>query len=177
MPFCPCFECERRWLKEGTNVKRPPGNCRTVDHLGRPPAATGNDNGDDDGGTHLCQRRARSKRFTTQSSPCSTTQSPRRAPSSPSPPSTLLDLPLIQGRRPSPPPPPSSLQQVPSSSAPFKPIRNDLSPAKRARVSKYRNYVPEEETIRNDYSQRYVDGGEWPQNWVIGSEMERRFEE
>jgi len=56
-------------------------------------------------------------------------------------------------------------------------IRSDLPPAKRARVQRYPNYVPEEETIRNDYSQRYVDGGEWPQNWVLGAEPERRFEE
>lgn len=55
--------------------------------------------------------------------------------------------------------------------------RPDLPPAKRARVQRYKNYVPEEETIRNDYSQRYVDGGEWPQNWVQGAEPERRFEE
>ena len=50
-------------------------------------------------------------------------------------------------------------------------------PAKKARCARYQNYIPEEETIRNDYSQRYVDGGEWPQNWVVGAEMERRFEE
>ena len=56
-------------------------------------------------------------------------------------------------------------------------IRTDLPPAKRIRALRYRNYVPEEETIRNDYSQRYVDGGEWPQNWVLGAEPERRFEE
>lgn len=52
-----------------------------------------------------------------------------------------------------------------------------LAPAKRARLARYANYVPEEETIRNDYSQRYVDSGEWPQNWVLGAEPERRFEE
>jgi hypothetical protein len=52
-----------------------------------------------------------------------------------------------------------------------------LPPPKRARAAHYENYVPEEETIRNDYSQRYVDGGEWPQNWVLGAEPERRFEE
>jgi mRNA (2'-O-methyladenosine-N6-)-methyltransferase len=39
------------------------------------------------------------------------------------------------------------------------------------------NYVPEEETIRNDYSQRYVDTGEWPQNWVLGADPDKRFEE
>jgi hypothetical protein len=42
---------------------------------------------------------------------------------------------------------------------------------------RYANYVPEEETVRNDYAQRYVDGGEWPQNWVLGAQPERRFEE
>ncbi|KAF8596934.1 MT-A70-domain-containing protein [Ceratobasidium sp. AG-I] len=52
-----------------------------------------------------------------------------------------------------------------------------LPPSKRARKEKYTNYVPEEETIRNDYSQRYVDGGEWPQNWVLGARLEQRFEE
>jgi mRNA m6A methyltransferase non-catalytic subunit len=56
-------------------------------------------------------------------------------------------------------------------------VRKDLPPAKQARVARYKNYVPEEETIRNDYSQRYVDGGEWPQNWVLGAEPEHRFEE
>lgn len=56
-------------------------------------------------------------------------------------------------------------------------FRADLPPAKRARVARYKNYVPEEETIRNDYSQRYVDGGEWPQNWVLGADPEHRFEE
>ncbi|KIM81933.1 hypothetical protein PILCRDRAFT_29225, partial [Piloderma croceum F 1598] len=55
--------------------------------------------------------------------------------------------------------------------------RSDLPPVKRARVARYASYVPEEETIRNDYSQRYVDGGEWPQNWVLGAEPEHRFEE
>ncbi|KAG8944923.1 hypothetical protein FRC04_001364 [Tulasnella sp. 424] len=44
-------------------------------------------------------------------------------------------------------------------------------------MARYPNYVPEEETIRNDYSQRYVDSGDWPQNWVQGAEPERRFEE
>lgn len=56
-------------------------------------------------------------------------------------------------------------------------VRLELPPAKRARVARYHNYVAEEETIRNDYSQRYVDGGEWPQNWVLGAEPEHRFEE
>ena len=56
-------------------------------------------------------------------------------------------------------------------------FRPDLPPAKRQRALRYTHYSPEEETIRNDYSQRYVDGGEWPQNWVLGAEPEKRFEE
>ncbi len=56
-------------------------------------------------------------------------------------------------------------------------LRDDLSAEKRERAIRYQNYSPEEETIRNDYSQRYVDGGEWPQNWVLGAEPEHRFEE
>jgi hypothetical protein len=55
--------------------------------------------------------------------------------------------------------------------------RTDLSPEKLAKVRRYVNYVPEEETIRNDYSQQYVNSGEWPQNWVLGAELEKRFEE
>ncbi|CAE6475086.1 unnamed protein product [Rhizoctonia solani] len=66
----------------------------------------------------------------------------------------------------------SSRKQDPSSES-----GNLLPPSKRARKEKYANYVPEEETIRNDYSQRYVDGGEWPQNWVLGAKLEQRFEE
>ena len=69
------------------------------------------------------------------------------------------------------------LDSPPASPINAQPVRPDLPPGKRARVAKYRNYVPEEETIRNDYSQRYVDSGEWPQNWVLGAEPERRFEE
>lgn len=91
-----------------------------------------------------------------------------------SPPQEILNLPLIPSPQHSPTPsPPSSplLQHKP------KPHRPDLPPAKRARVARYNNYVPEEETIRNDYSQRYVDGGEWPQNWVLGADPEHRFEE
>lgn len=98
-------------------------------------------------------------------------------------PEELLRLPLI----PSPPPPDDKDEDdgttTPPASPAFTPLlakanaRTDLTPAKRARVARYRNYVPEEETIRNDYSQRYVDGGEWPQNWVLGAEPERRFEE
>ncbi|KAK7029836.1 MT-A70-domain-containing protein [Favolaschia claudopus] len=94
-----------------------------------------------------------------------------------SPPGEILELPLISTPPPSPP--------VETDSPPLPPILNtrapsfraDLPPAKRARVARYKNYVPEEETIRNDYSQRYVDGGEWPQNWVLGADPEHRFEE
>ncbi|KAJ7075772.1 MT-A70-domain-containing protein [Mycena belliarum] len=89
------------------------------------------------------------------------------------PPSEILDLPLI------PSAPPSPVDQDSSPDSPEHPpqFRADLPPAKRARAARYKNYVPEEETIRNDYSQRYVDGGEWPQNWVLGADPERRFEE
>ncbi|KAH7107053.1 MT-A70-domain-containing protein [Auriculariales sp. MPI-PUGE-AT-0066] len=66
---------------------------------------------------------------------------------------------------------------APSSSKPPRMMRNDIPENKRARVDRYKNYVPEEETIRNDYSQRYVDSGDYPQNWVLGAEPERRFEE
>ncbi|CAG7851376.1 N6-adenosine-methyltransferase subunit METTL14 {ECO:0000250/UniProtKB:Q3UIK4}; AltName: Full=Methyltransferase-like protein 14 [Serendipita indica DSM 11827] len=55
--------------------------------------------------------------------------------------------------------------------------RTDLPPEKMEKVKRYHNYIPEEETIRNDYSQQYVDGGDWPQNWVLGAELEHRFEE
>lgn len=93
----------------------------------------------------------------------------------PSPPQDLLKLPLVPSPSPSPSPsPPSSPLLAPR---PKPPQRSDLPPAKRARLARYPNYVPEEETIRNDYSQRYVDSGEWPQNWVVGAELERRFEE
>ncbi|TDL26989.1 MT-A70-domain-containing protein [Rickenella mellea] len=91
-----------------------------------------------------------------------------------SPPHEILRLPLIPSPPPSPPLPPSS--PLPPNPA-QKPVRQDLPPAKRARVARYANYVPEEETIRNDYSQHYVDSGDWPQNWVLGAEPERRFEE
>lgn len=92
-----------------------------------------------------------------------------------SPPQELLNLPLI----PSPPPSPTSDDSPPPTpvAAPRGLQRPDLPPAKRARLTRYVNYVPEEETIRNDYSQRYVDAGEWPQNWVLGAEPEHRFEE
>jgi hypothetical protein len=92
----------------------------------------------------------------------------------PSPPSTSIPpiLPSTPPRDLSPEHESSETIDVDSPS-----IRADLPPAKRLRALRYRNYVPEEETIRNDYSQRYVDGGEWPQNWVLGAEPERRFEE
>lgn len=92
-----------------------------------------------------------------------------------SPPHELLRLPLIL----TPPLSPLSNDSPPSSPIvnAQQPQRPDLPPAKRARVARYSKYVPEEETIRNDYSQRYVDAGEWPQNWVLGAEPERRFEE
>ena len=98
----------------------------------------------------------------------------RQLKSLPSPPTAILKLPLIltPPRSPSASPPSSPLI-----SSPPKPHRPDLPPAKRARVARYSNYVPEEETIRNDYSQRYVDGGEWPQNWVLGADPDHRFEE
>lgn len=91
-----------------------------------------------------------------------------------SPPKELLKLPLI----PSPSTPATDDEESPIvSPAQQRVPRQDLAPAKRARAQRYPNYVPEEETIRNDYSQRYIDGGEWPQNWVLGAEPERRFEE
>ncbi|KAI0692939.1 MT-A70-domain-containing protein [Cytidiella melzeri] len=92
----------------------------------------------------------------------------------PSPPQAILNVPLIASPQPSPP-----QSRSPSPSLPSKPKahRPDLPPAKRARLARYDNYVPEEETIRNDYSQRYVDGGEWPQNWVLGADPQHRFEE
>ena len=92
----------------------------------------------------------------------------------PSPPQSILNVPLIPSPQPSPP---QSRSPSPSLPPPKQRIYKDLPPAKRARVARYENYVPEEETIRNDYSQRYVDGGEWPQNWVLGADPEHRFEE
>ncbi|KAG7087584.1 hypothetical protein E1B28_013538 [Marasmius oreades] len=95
----------------------------------------------------------------------------------------LINLPFI----PSPPRSPSPSHS--NSSPPISPTepradrnrqrqdRADLPPSKRARSAHYKNYVPEEETIRNDYSQHYVDSGEWPQNYVLGAEVEKRFEE
>lgn len=98
----------------------------------------------------------------------------RQLRSLPSPPQAILNVPLVPSPQPSPPP-----TRSPSPSLPPRPksYRPDLPPAKRARLARYDNYVPEEETIRNDYSQRYVDGGEWPQNWVLGADPEHRFEE
>ncbi|KAG2746018.1 MT-A70-domain-containing protein [Suillus brevipes Sb2] len=89
-------------------------------------------------------------------------------------PNDLVNLPLIDSPAPSPLHSPPSSPQLASRT---RPQRQDLHPAKRARVARYANYVPEEETIRNDYSQRYVDSGEWPQNRVLGAEPSRRFEE
>ncbi|KAH8834020.1 hypothetical protein DL96DRAFT_1579169 [Flagelloscypha sp. PMI_526] len=93
-----------------------------------------------------------------------------------SPPRELFQLPLLPASNPSKTP---ELDSPPPSPIPAwsPPDRPNLPPPKRARVAKYRNYVPEEETIRNDYSQHYVDSGEWPQNFVIGAEPEKRFEE
>jgi hypothetical protein len=97
----------------------------------------------------------------------------------PSPPDQLLSLPPIPQRSPSPESPtPSSPKLNPHLAKQLDQLkRNDLSAAKLVRVAKYQNYSPEEETIRNDYSQQYVDCGEWPQNWVLGAELEWRFEE
>ncbi|KAG8925378.1 hypothetical protein FRC02_009713 [Tulasnella sp. 418] len=98
----------------------------------------------------------------------------------PSPPQSVLSLPLLPSPPPSPPesPPAASGSGSTTNTIPqTRVVRADLSASKRARVARYANYVPEEETIRNDYSQRYVDSGEWPQNWVQGAEPERRFEE
>ncbi|KAF9264563.1 MT-A70-domain-containing protein [Marasmius fiardii PR-910] len=106
----------------------------------------------------------------------------------PLPSDELINLPLI----PSPPrsPSPANSDSSPAPISPTEPRadrnkpfsraqqdRPDLPPSKRARLARYKNYVPEEETIRNDYSQHYVDSGEWPQNFVLGAEIERRFEE
>jgi hypothetical protein len=97
------------------------------------------------------------------------------------PPNEVLRLPLLPSPSPSPPPPDEDNEQHheegSSTSPPKRVLRADLPPIKRARALRYLNYIPEEETIRNDYSQRYVDSGEWPQNWVLGAEPERRFEE
>lgn len=90
----------------------------------------------------------------------------------PVPPADLLRVSPIPSPSPSAP-----STRVSSPVLESKPDRPDLPPAKRARLARYTNYIPEEETIRNDYSQQYVDGGDWPQNWVLGAEPEKRFEE
>ena len=105
----------------------------------------------------------------------------------PSPPHDILQIPMIPSPSPSPPPSPSpspspSLRRTRQLDkerelARDPKARTDLPPEKRARLARYATYVPEEETLRNDYSQRYVDGGEWPQNWVLGAELDKRFEE
>jgi len=97
----------------------------------------------------------------------------------PSPPQALLALPLLPSPPLSPPtsPPPRHVGKTQPQPSATTLVRQDLPPEKRAKAARYPNYVPEEETIRNDYSQRYVDSGEWPQNWVLGAEPERRFEE
>lgn len=93
-----------------------------------------------------------------------------------SPPALLSQLPEIQpsqtpsGRR-------DDIQEARLPPSPRLSKVDRWAGAKSARVERYRNYVPEEETIRNDYSQHYVDSGEWPQNFVLGAEPERRFEE
>lgn len=94
-----------------------------------------------------------------------------------SPPESLLALPLIPA--PSPPLPNTPPRRATSATSQQtqRIVRPEIPAGKRAKVARYTNYVPEEETIRNDYSQRYVDTGEWSQNWVLGAEPERRFEE
>lgn len=100
-----------------------------------------------------------------------------------SPPSEIIQLPLIPSPSPSPPPTPSSPVRVMHDLEEQRErerdptVRTDLPAEKRVRLARYSNYVPEEETFRNDYSQRYVDGGEWPQDWVLGAELDKRFEE
>ncbi|KAF7966980.1 hypothetical protein HWV62_36316, partial [Athelia sp. TMB] len=95
----------------------------------------------------------------------------------PSPPQELLDLSPFPSPQHSPEPSPPSSPQLLGQQIHSIPSRGEIPVAKRTRAVRYPNYVPEEETIRNDYSQRYVDGGEWPQNWVLGAEPEHRFEE
>jgi hypothetical protein len=117
----------------------------------------------------------------------------------PAPPTEVLSLPLLPSPPRSPSPTPSASPEASTSSLPYpnlnkapnhtrgpaqapepgrsRPGRPELPPAKKARAQRYATYVPEEETIRNDYNARYVQGGEWPQNWVLGAEPEHRFEE
>jgi hypothetical protein len=118
----------------------------------------------------------------------------RRLRALPAPPTEVLSLPLL----PSPPrsrsPSPSSRsyqrsgspaqshastshQHTQQSRDKVTRGRQDLPPAKRARAERYANYVPEEETVRNDYCAHFGQSGEWPQNFVAGSEPSRRFEE
>jgi mRNA (2'-O-methyladenosine-N6-)-methyltransferase len=100
-----------------------------------------------------------------------------------SPPQELLKLPLIHTSPTTPSPEPAEEEEEEVLPDPAvqqqhqNVFRQDLAPTKRARAARYVNYVPEEETIRNDYSQIYVDSGEWPQNWVLGAEPDHRFEE
>lgn len=99
----------------------------------------------------------------------------------PSPPESLLQLPLIRTPSPSPPSSPHteySYSHITAPAASRNPkLRTDLLPEKRVRLARYAHYIPEEETFRNDYCQRYVDSGDWPQNWVVGADLEKRFEE
>jgi mRNA m6A methyltransferase non-catalytic subunit len=90
-----------------------------------------------------------------------------------------IEFPEFPARSPSPPSPKADFRELdPHSERQRRQLeRTDLPKEKLEKVKRYRNYVPEEETIRNDYSQQYVDSGEWPQNWVLGAELERRFEE
>ncbi|KAJ3505731.1 hypothetical protein NMY22_g17480 [Coprinellus aureogranulatus] len=67
-------------------------------------------------------------------------------------PHEVLKAPLIPVR---PSTPPSEPESPPPSPPRNRLIRPDLSGIKKARATRYINYVPEEETIRNDYSQRY----------------------
>jgi hypothetical protein len=103
----------------------------------------------------------------------------RRLRALPVPPRDVLALPLLLSppRSPVPSPPASPGPSHASTFARQGRVRPDLPPAKQARAKRYANYVPEEETVRNDYCARYGQGGEWPQNWVLGAEPERRFEE
>jgi mRNA (2'-O-methyladenosine-N6-)-methyltransferase len=101
----------------------------------------------------------------------------------PSPPHEILELPLIRNSSPSPSPSPTSpssrVQELQHETERDRDphTRTDLPLEKRVRLARYAHYVPEEETFRNDYSQRYVDSGDWPQNWVLGAELDKRFEE
>ena len=69
------------------------------------------------------------------------------------------------------PSPPASSSLSPPASPVLQPkqrtVKPDLPPTRKARVARCQNYIPEEETTRIDYSQRYADGGWWPQNWAL----------